>query len=142
MKKLIAAAVAGIAFVFLGFFLLYPLFGILSASFLDASGAHLTFNNYAKVIARAFYRDAVTNSLTIGVLATVRTRGTLGASGTLRTVGSCLVIRALDDATSAGPLRLTGRLKAGERLGPGMRPEGHDARPPWARRKKWGPPKL
>jgi uncharacterized radical SAM protein YgiQ len=38
-------------------------------------------------------------------------------------------------------LRLTGRLKHGERLGPGMRPEGHDSRPPWARRKKWGPPR-
>jgi len=62
-----------IALAFLGLFLLYPLFGVLSASFLDASGTHLTLNNYAKVIARAFYRDSVINSLTIGVLATVIT---------------------------------------------------------------------
>ena len=66
-------AVTGIALAFLGLFLLYPLFGILSASFLDASGMHFTLDNYVKVIARAFYRDSVVNSLTIGVLATVIT---------------------------------------------------------------------
>lgn len=66
-------AVTGVALAFLGLFLLYPLFGILSASFLDASGTHFTLNNYVKVIARAFYRDSVLNSLTIGVLATVVT---------------------------------------------------------------------
>jgi uncharacterized radical SAM protein YgiQ len=32
-------------------------------------------------------------------------------------------------------LRLTGRLKAGQRLGAGMRPSGEGARPPWARRR-------
>ena len=66
-------AVTGIALAFLGLFLLYPLFGILSASFLDASGMHFTLDNYVKVIARAFYRDSVVNSLKIGVLATVIT---------------------------------------------------------------------
>jgi uncharacterized radical SAM protein YgiQ len=37
-------------------------------------------------------------------------------------------------------LRLTGRLKQGERLGAGMRPEGSGSRPPWARRGLRGKP--
>jgi iron(III) transport system permease protein len=65
--------VTGIAFGFLGLFLIYPLYRIFGASFLDASGTTFTLHNYAKVIASAFYRDSVTNSLTIAVLATLTT---------------------------------------------------------------------
>ena len=67
----LAVAVAG--FLFLGFFLLYPLYGVFSASFLDASGEQFTLRNYAKVVSSAFYRGSVVNSLTIGVLATLIT---------------------------------------------------------------------
>jgi len=65
--------VTAIAFTFLGLFLLYPLYRIFGASFLDASGATLTLHNYAKVVSSAFYRNAVLNSLTISVLATLVT---------------------------------------------------------------------
>ena len=66
-------AVTGIAFAFLGLFLVYPLFSVFSASFFDATGSHLTLHNYAKVVGSAFYRGSFINSLTIGVLATVIT---------------------------------------------------------------------
>ena len=66
-------AVAAAGFLFLGFFLLYPLYGVFSASFLDASGEQFTLRNYAKVVSSAFYRGSVANSLTIGVLATLIT---------------------------------------------------------------------
>ena len=39
-------AVTGIALVFLGLFLLYPLYRIFGASFLDASGASFTLNSF------------------------------------------------------------------------------------------------
>ena len=65
--------VTGLAFAFLGLFLIYPLYRIFGASFLDASGTALTLHNYAKVAASAFYRNAVTNSLGIAVLATLLT---------------------------------------------------------------------
>src|SRR5450759_1956561 len=65
--------VTGIAFGFLGLFLIYPLYRVFGASFLDASGTYFTLRNYAKVFSSAFYRDSVINSLTIGVLATVAT---------------------------------------------------------------------
>jgi len=65
--------VTGIAFAFLGLFLVYPLFRIFGASFLDASGTTLTLHNYAKVVSSAFYRNSVVNSLTISALATVAT---------------------------------------------------------------------
>jgi iron(III) transport system permease protein len=65
--------VTAIAFSFLGLFLLYPLYRIFGASFLDASGSTLTLHNYAKVVASAFYRNSVINSLTIAALATVAT---------------------------------------------------------------------
>ena len=61
------------AFVFLGLFLVYPLFRVFNASFLDSSGTYFTLHNYAKVAASAFYRGSVINSLTIGVMATVIT---------------------------------------------------------------------
>jgi iron(III) transport system permease protein len=61
------------ALVFLGVFFLYPVFRVLSASFLDASGTQLTFANYAKILGSGFYRASVLNSLGIGVAATAVT---------------------------------------------------------------------
>jgi iron(III) transport system permease protein len=66
-------AVTAIALLFLGLFFLYPVLRVFSASFLDASGAELTVQNYAKVLSSAFYLDSMVNSLWIGVLATVIT---------------------------------------------------------------------
>ncbi|MFI4986190.1 MAG: ABC transporter permease [Alphaproteobacteria bacterium] len=68
-----ALAVTAAGFVFLGIFFVYPLYGVLSASFLDPSGAHVTLRNYAKVLASGFYRASFVNSLTIGLLATLVT---------------------------------------------------------------------
>ena len=65
--------VTAIAFGFLGLFLIYPLYRVFGASFLDASGTYFTLRNYVKVVSSAFYRDSVINSLTIAVLATVVT---------------------------------------------------------------------
>src|SRR5262249_5843635 len=59
--------------VFLSLFLIYPLYRIFGASFLDASGTALTLRNYAKMFASAFYRNSVVNSVTIAVLATLAT---------------------------------------------------------------------
>jgi iron(III) transport system permease protein len=61
------------AFSFLGLFLLYPLWCVLSASFLTPDGATFTLDNYVKVLTRSFYRASVANTLTIGLLATVTT---------------------------------------------------------------------
>jgi iron(III) transport system permease protein len=67
-------AVIGImAFSFLGLFLLYPLWGVLSASFLTPDGATFTLDNYVKVLTRSFYRASVANTLIIGLLATATT---------------------------------------------------------------------
>ena len=60
-------------FVFLGLFLLYPLFNVFSASLLDPEGERLTFANYAKMLGRPFYRTAIANTLGIGLAATVIT---------------------------------------------------------------------
>ena len=65
--------VTAVAFTFLGLFLIYPLYRVFGASFLDASGTNLTLHNYAKVVSSTFYRSSVINSLTIGVLATIAT---------------------------------------------------------------------
>ena len=65
--------IGGLAFLFLGLFLLYPLWGVLSASILTPDGAAITANNYVKVLSRSFYRASVTNTLAIGLLATVTT---------------------------------------------------------------------
>jgi iron(III) transport system permease protein len=64
-------AVSALAFAFLGVFLLYPLFNVLAASFLDPSGARVTLSNYAKVLGSSFYRNALLNSLGIGLAATL-----------------------------------------------------------------------
>jgi iron(III) transport system permease protein len=66
-------AIAALGFLFLGLFLLYPLFNVFSASVLDADGEKFTLANYFKVLGRPFYRAAVTNTLAIGVTATLTT---------------------------------------------------------------------
>ena len=66
-------AIGGLAMLFLGLFLLYPLWGVLSASILTPDGAAFTPNNYIKVLSRSFYRASVTNTLAIGLLATLTT---------------------------------------------------------------------
>ena len=66
-------AIAVVAFVFLGLFLLYPLLNVFSASFLDRTGAHLTLANYARMLSSSFYRGSLINSLTLGVLSTTLT---------------------------------------------------------------------
>lgn len=70
-RQLFPLTVAALAFAFLGLFLVYPLFHVFKASFLDPTGAALTFANYAKVLATPFYRQSVYNSLAIGSLATL-----------------------------------------------------------------------
>jgi iron(III) transport system permease protein len=66
-------AIASLAFLFLGVFLLYPLFQVFSASFLDSGGTALTFANYTKMLGRPFYRTAIANTLEIGAAATLLT---------------------------------------------------------------------
>jgi iron(III) transport system permease protein len=61
------------AFVFLGLFLLYPLWGVLSASILTPDGTAFTLGNYGRVLARSFYRAGIANTLIIGFLTTVTT---------------------------------------------------------------------
>ena len=66
-------AIAALGFLFLGLFLLYPLFNVFSASVLDGEGEKFTFANYVKILGRPFYRGAVINTLAIGVAATITT---------------------------------------------------------------------
>jgi iron(III) transport system permease protein len=66
-------AVGLAAFVFLGLFLLYPLWGVFSASILTPDGTAFTLDNYARVLSRSFYRASIANTLMIGLLATVTT---------------------------------------------------------------------
>lgn len=66
-------AIAALGFLFLGLFLLYPLFNVFSASVLDGEGEKFTFANYVKILGRPFYRGAVANTLAIGLAATVTT---------------------------------------------------------------------
>ena len=66
-------AIAALGFLFLGLFLLYPLFNVFSASVLDGEGEKFTFANYVKILGRPFYRGAVLNTLAIGVAATITT---------------------------------------------------------------------
>ena len=66
-------AIAALGFLFLGLFLLYPLFNVFSASVLDGEGEKFTFANYVKILGRPFYRGAVANTLMIGVVATLTT---------------------------------------------------------------------
>lgn len=66
-------AIGTAALLFLGLFLIYPLWGVLSASILTPDGTAFTLQNYAKVLSRSFYRASVINTLTIGFLATLTT---------------------------------------------------------------------
>jgi iron(III) transport system permease protein len=66
-------AIGAASFLFLAIFLIYPLWGVLSASFLSSDGTTVTFANYIKVLSRSFYRASVYNTLTIGLLATAAT---------------------------------------------------------------------
>ena len=66
-------AIAALGFLFLGLFLLYPLFNVFSASVLDGEGEKFTFANYVKILGRPFYRGAVVNTLAIGLAATITT---------------------------------------------------------------------
>jgi iron(III) transport system permease protein len=66
-------AIGAVALAFLAVFLLYPLWGVLSTSFLTPDGAAFTLGNYLKVLSRPFYRASVINTLTIGLLATLTT---------------------------------------------------------------------
>jgi iron(III) transport system permease protein len=66
-------AITLLALAFLGLFLLYPLFNVFGASFLDRTGASLTLSNYARVLSSSFYLGSLYNTLIVGVLATVIT---------------------------------------------------------------------
>ncbi len=66
-------AIAMLGFLFLGVFLLWPLFNVFGASLLDSEGASFTFANYGKMLGRSFYRGAILNTLQIGILATLIT---------------------------------------------------------------------
>src|SRR5262247_2326857 len=81
-------AIGALAFLFLGVFLIYPLWGVLSASILTPDGTTFTLANYGRVLARAFYRASLINTLTIGLLATSLT--------TLIAVPLALIIARVD----------------------------------------------
>jgi iron(III) transport system permease protein len=66
-------AIAALGLVFLGVFLLYPLFNVFGASVLDSEGQSFTVANYTKMLGRPFYRAAIVNTLGIGAIATVIT---------------------------------------------------------------------
>jgi iron(III) transport system permease protein len=63
--------ITGLAAVFLGLFLIYPLWKVFGASFFDASGTHLTLRNYIRLATSNFYRSSLINSLSIGAMATL-----------------------------------------------------------------------
>ena len=65
-RQRLPLGIAALGFAFLGMFLIYPLFQVFSASFLDAEGTALTFSNYTKMLGRPFYRAAIANTLEIG----------------------------------------------------------------------------
>src|SRR5262247_3948574 len=62
--------IAVLAFLFLGLFLIYPLWGVLSASVVAADGTSFTLEHYGKVLAKTYYRASLINTLGIGLLAT------------------------------------------------------------------------
>ena len=62
-----------LALAFLGLFLLYPLFNVFGASFLDRTGKSLTLANYARMLSSSFYLGSLYNTLVVGVAATVIT---------------------------------------------------------------------
>jgi iron(III) transport system permease protein len=62
-----------LALAFLGLFLLYPLFNVFGASFLDRAGTSLTLGNYVRVLSSTFYLGSLYNTLIVGIAATVIT---------------------------------------------------------------------
>ncbi len=60
-----------IALGFVIVFLLYPILNMLKVSFLDPDTGKFTFNNYGVYFTQKYYRSALTNSLSIGVIATL-----------------------------------------------------------------------
>jgi iron(III) transport system permease protein len=72
-RQRLPLGIAALGFAFLGLFLLFPLFQVFNASFLDSEGTSFTFANYTKMLGRPFYRAAIVNTLEIGVAATVIT---------------------------------------------------------------------
>lgn len=66
-------AIASLGLLFLGVFLLYPLFNVFGASMLDSEGQSVTFANYTRMLGRPFYRAAIVNTLGIGAAATAIT---------------------------------------------------------------------
>ena len=71
--KRLPLAITALGLLFLGLFLLYPLFNVFSASLLDTDGEKLTLANYTRMLGRPFYRTAILNTLGIGLAATVIT---------------------------------------------------------------------
>jgi iron(III) transport system permease protein len=72
-RQRLPLAIAAFALLFLGLFLLYPLFNVFGASFLDSEGRHLTLGNYTRMLVRPFYRAAIVNTLEISAMATTIT---------------------------------------------------------------------
>ena len=66
-------AIVLVALGFLGLFLLYPLFNVFGASFLDRTGASLTLANYTRMLSSSFYLGSLYNTLVVGVAATIIT---------------------------------------------------------------------
>ena len=62
-----------LALAFLGLFLLYPLFNVFGASFLDRTGASLTLSNYVRMLSSSFYLGSLYNTLVVAVAATAIT---------------------------------------------------------------------
>ncbi len=72
-QQRLSLAIAALGFLFLGVFLLYPLFNVFGSSLLDPEGETLTLANYTKVLGRPFYRSAIVNTVSIGLAATAIT---------------------------------------------------------------------
>ena len=73
LPPLFPLTVGGIAFAFLGLFLLWPLASVLWVSFFDPTGTHFTLANYGRILSTRFYQQGLFNSLWIGVVATLTT---------------------------------------------------------------------
>ena len=52
-------------------FLIYPIFQILSTSFVDQYTKDFTFNNYLSYFTVEYYRDALVNTLSLGAIGTI-----------------------------------------------------------------------
>jgi iron(III) transport system permease protein len=74
-RQRLPLAIAALGLLFLGLFLLYPLFNVFGASLLDSEGQSFTFGNYTRMLGRPYYRAAIANTLGIGLAATAITTG-------------------------------------------------------------------